>query len=607
MKKQNTGNPFQITSPEGLTASEMVLLFVDVFSDFEKIINPGNVFLVGPRGAGKSMMFRFLQPDCQILASKCKFSELPFIGILISIKNANLNLSELKRFENVHASNILNEHIMVMYFCSCIFNTLSNPEIISNDRFDSDEVTNFYNKSILQKIPEYIEGYDNFKLRGIKKATKIFQKIAQISNAFYLDAFNYSKNLAFDNKLVPYKRPIYDFINFLVPILRSLIDLKGFPKSPIYLLIDDAHFLSDTQTKILNTWVSTRTSRFVSLKISTEYNYKSYYTITGNIIETPHDYSEVDITTIYTGNRKSMYKKRIIDIVEKRLTLYGITNKDPYIFFPPNLDQENKIKEIADKYRKKFDEGRGKGYYPSDDAIRYSRPDYIKSLAGPKKSSSTYSYSGFDQLVHLSSGIVRFFLEAANFMYAEEFAKNKNIKIELIPANVQNEIIRKQAEKFFFISLENSGKGNEKEENKIPNEDIKKLANLINGLGGLFRQILLSESRSERRIFSIAFSDIPSDATLKILNLGIKLGYFHKSTIGRKDPISGGRTRLYVLTRSLAPLWNLDPTSFAGYLFVTNKLIEEAMTNPYAMLRRIGKTGFPEKYDIVQLELFEDD
>lgn len=86
--------------------------------------------------------------------------------------------------------------------------------------------------------------------------------------------------------------------------------------------------------------------------------------------------------------------------------------------------------------------------------------------------------------------------------------------------------------------------------------------------------------------------------------------YEQETTIGKKDSRSGGRTALYILNRRLAPIWTLDPTSFAGYLFVQNKLLEDAMVNPDSLLRRLRKT-----YDeadntengYIQLSLFSPD
>lgn len=171
---------------------------------------------------------------------------------------------------------------------------------------------------------------------------------------------------------------------------------------------------------------------------------------------------------------------------------------------------------------------------------------------------------------------------------------------------MQNEVVREDANQFLF-DLQRYSKGVDgNPENQVdtyPKEDIDKLSNLIQALGGLFKQILLSE-RSERRVFSIAISDVPSLEVERILNLGIQLGYFHSSTIGRKDGKSGGRTKLYILNRRLSPIWTLDPTAFAGYLFVQNALLESAMVEPFRLLRRLGK-DMPNE-EMYQLTLFDD-
>ncbi len=595
-------NPFQITTPEDLTADETVSLFVDVFTDFQKIIDPGHVFLIGPRGAGKSMMFRYLMPDSQCLAKKCTLEKLPFLGVYVPLKNTNFALAELRRLEHRHASDILNEHIMVTHFCVKIFDTLAKSELYQGNEVKQLDVSYFYNDTFLPILLQTTQNRVDYKIDDACSIVDIFAKMSRISESLYSDAFSYAKSLAFRTELLPYDGPLCDYLTFLYPILSSLSKLPGFPSGSIYLLIDDAHWLTETQARVLNSWVSTRTSRNVSLKISTQYNYKSYYTTTGATIDTPHDYSEIDIATIYTGNNKSKYRDRISDIVKKRLAAFGIKDVAPDDFFPEDKDQEDKIKLIESEYIAKFDRGEGKGHYRTDDAQRYARPDFIKGCAGSKKGSYQYSYAGFNQLVHLSSGIVRHFIHPAHLMYAEAKSQSKSDEIiKCIPPSIQTAIIREEANNFLFSDLEKIERAGHKD--APPKEDINKLSNLIQGLGGLFRQTLLSE-RSERRVFSIAFSDTPSDEVKRILDLGNQLGYFHKSTIGKKDSKSGGRTRLYVLNRRLAPIWTLDPTGFAGYLFIKNELIEEAMRQPSALLRRLSKNGIPEDAEIVQLELF---
>lgn len=592
-KKNN--NPFQITTPEDLDAETTVSLFVDVFTDFPQIMNPGHVFLIGPRGVGKSMMFRYLQADCQCLVEKCSFSQLPFIGIYIPIKNWSLVKTELRRFDDRHASELFNEHLMVSKILIEVFNSL----LLNSSAIESIDVSSliqYYKKTIFPLMD--CEPTSEFK-EGIE-AQDVLHAIMDNMSWAYLEASRYVKKMAFRKDFPIYDGPLYDYQDFMVPVLSQLTSVEGFPKGTIYLMIDDVHFLSEVQTRILNSWIATRTSGKISLKVSSQYNYKNYYTVTGATIDSPHDFTEIDMATVYTSNAgKSNYKKRIRNIIERRLQLFNISVM-PEEFFPPDKKQEEKIAAIAENYRKKYDAGEGKGNHRSDDAYRYARPDYIKSLAGTKKSSSKYSYSGFDQLVHLSSGIVRYFLEPAHIMYSKELAEGRS-EIKFIEPSTQSQVMRDEANSFLFNDLERYKK--EGDENAVPKEDLDKLSNLIQGLGGLFRQVLLSEN-SERRVFSIAISDELSDEVEKILNIGVNFGFFHQSTIGRKNKKSGGRTKLFIMNRRLAPIWNLDPTGFAGCLSIQNSLLLEGMTNPQRLLSRIERKNALKESEFAQLSLF---
>ena len=126
------------------------------------------------------------------------------------------------------------------------------------------------------------------------------------------------------------------------------------------------------------------------------------------------------------------------------------------------------------------------------------------------------------------------------------------------------------------------------------------LRNLIHALGGAFHEILISD-KSERRVFSVAFSDAPDRDVLMVLKLGVQYGYLHEASIGNKE--GTGRTRMFVLSRRLAPFFMLDPTGFAGYKFVTNAAIKEAILRPKAFIANISKGDLLE--DPPQLDLFD--
>lgn len=597
MKVMIKDNPFKITTPEDLTAEETVKLFVDVFTDFYQITDPGHVLMKGPRGTGKSMMLRYLEPDCQCLKMSCTISQLPFIAIYVPLKNTNFSLAELKRFDNKHASAVLNEHLMITHCLLKVFSDVKKG--LAGSDISLDKMISFYSDVVVPILELPAE-----EISAVKSVNDVFDIIIKQLNDVYRQIMNYVKKSAFSSGILPYPGSLYDYNDYLVPLLESLSNAISDTSATVYLLLDDAHFLSDVQTKVLNTWVSSRSSRKVSLKISTQYNYKSYYTINGATIDTPHDYTELDIATVYTeGNKtvKSTYYRRIYDIVKKRLVLYGI-EQDVETFFPVDVQQEQKIKKIELDYINKYDRGEGSGYNRTDDARRYARPDYIKSLGGTSKSSYTYSYAGFDQLVNISSGVVRYFLQQAHTMFAQQQSLLKEgDELSCITASVQNAVVREMANKALFNELESYTI--EGHEQAYPKEDIQKLSNLIQGLGALFRKNLLSDKK-ERRVFSVAISDVPTDEVERIFEIGLQLGYFHKSTIGRKNAGSIGRLRLYVLNRRLAPIWNLDPNGFAGYLFLKNQVLEDAIQDPMSTVKYFDKK-YSKMEETNQLTLFD--
>lgn len=572
-------NPFIVHTPEGMKAEDAIALFVDVFSDFPKILNVGHLFLHGPRGSGKSMIFRYLEPDCQCLAKQINTAELTFFSVLIPVKRTNFNRTELHLLAGQHASILINEHFMTLNIAEKFFDSFSNIILEDNSSVSTNAIVQFMKDdfySLLQNCGYADTLPDNFQ-RSAKDCVETMKGICKqlISNIL-----GYSGRLAFARgQSISYSGPICNYIDFLYPLMCKAKERSIIPKKPIYLLIDDADLLSLTQTQILNTWVSSRTSTEVSIKVSTQLRYKTYQTITGQNIETPHDFAEVNISTIYTASPKSKYKERMTEIVRRRLVKIAGLEMTPEVFFPEDKKQEAAIKKIAQEYVDKW-ATKGKGYRAGDDAYRYARPEYIKRLGGSRKSKHTYKYAGFDQLLHISSGIIRYFLDSAAFMFGEMQASRQNEAAECIPPDVQSKIIFAQAVEFLMNQFEKIKDDRSAEAPQI--SEIRKLENLINALGELFHKILVSD-RSERRVFSIAISDALDNDMRELLKLGTEFGYFHKSSIGNKE--GTGRTALYVLSRRLAPYFKLDPTSFAGYLFVTNDDLITATINPKKFIR----------------------
>lgn len=64
-------------------------------------------------------------------------------------------------------------------------------------------------------------------------------------------------------------------------------------------------------------------------------------------------------------------------------------------------------------------------------------------------------YAGFDQLVNISSGIVRYFLQQAYTMYAKQQAVlGNNKEVLYISDSIQNAVVREMANNALFDELE---------------------------------------------------------------------------------------------------------------------------------------------------------
>ncbi len=581
-------NPFDVQTPENLSTSDMADLFVKSDSDYLQVEKAGHTFISGPRGAGKSMYFRFLEPDCQCQQNELELSGLNFYAAYVPIKETDLNLPELFRLqESKHAAIVLNEHSLILHIVAKIFVSLRDRAPLPyTDQNAASEFQLFQNEILNNLLIR--SGFDCSHLTKETNITisQTLDFIIDIFDEIFGQLNSYARRITFEKEIIPYNGALFGFSDFLAPLVRGLMALSFMPKGPAFLLIDDADNLNESQAMILNSWVARRTTGYLCFKISTqEGEYKTYKSVGGQRIDAPHDYSEFNISDKYT-TRSDNYLKRITEIIQRRLSNFNY-DKTPYEFFPENKEQEKKILKIAKEIEAKW-EKEGKGYRPNDDAYRYARPNYIRSLSeGHRKSGSTYSYAGFSQLVHLSSGIVRHLLEMSSLMFAEASARLGNDKLETISHTIQNEKAlyysnRLLFEEFKKLELE------EGDENATL-DDPKKLRNLIDALGGMFRTILVTDS-AERRVFSIAFSNGPDDEVSRILRLGIKYGYFHRSSIGNKE--GTGRAELYIMTRVLAPSFKLDPTSFAGYKFVTNDKIKSALYKPKRLINEVRIKGF---------------
>ncbi len=436
---------------------------------------------------------------------------------------------------------------------------------------------------------------------GAEDAEKItscqsFQDLSRFCERETRRVRQYYLRLPTDKDADVYQGALAGLSDFLLLFIRTLVSDLSLLHVPICFMIDDADNLPEDLQRVLNSWISARVAKLACFKVTTQLAYKTFRTMDGRIIESPHDFSEINIGSVYTSN-KGNFAKRIEAIVAKRLTNAGIV-KTPSEFFPSDIKQKERRDAIWTDLQNGQTEPyialRGAGPSRTKDlAQRYAIPALIREVSATK-SSHTYSYAGLQSLTDLSSGVVRWFLQPASQMYAAVQSEMPEAKtdsaIEQIPVSIQDAEIAQWSKEFREkLDVDPGVSPGESSRASLQSmghskENYAMLGNLLDAIGTFCRERLLDSTASEQRVFSFALNDDPSERLAEILHLGVRLGYLQKADLASKNALGGRRPR-YILSRRLGPHYRLDVSGYAAHLSVTCGDLEVALRDPSSFVR----------------------
>lgn len=563
--------PFSIKTPETLTAHEVVDEFVD-HDALHKLIPPGHTLIQGPRGSGKSMLFRYMSPTSQCIARKVSTATLPFVAVLLPCKRANTKAYELDRLTPTARRMLIESLLVVMIAsrtCQELIELLALPDAVDDVLQAWVYAAHVHISTELTSAGYEVNAADTFEDNPEGRMLAAQRQLSRVE----LEIQDYVDRLAFDGEVIPFSKRLLSYQFFLYPFIEKLHKLRTTPKQSFYLLVDDADWFSAEQVKVLNTWISFRTNNVLSLKVASQMAYPTFVTLGSRRIESPHDFSSVNLSSIYT---QGAYKKWVKRVVERRIesTAPGITAEQ---FFPTAINQDLEIEKLAAEINSSEWAG-PRSQREGDDSYRYARPEFIRRL-GERKLTSKYLYCGFGTLVDLSNTTIRFFLEAAAEMYVLERARQSKDVVSFVSPSIQNQVVRQFADHLFHSNFDDIVKD-------LPHTSAdatliaraNNVRNLVDSMGNAFAASLKSPVRSERRLLAFVLQNEPDEELKAVLDLAVAFGYFKASTLGRKEGL--GRTRRYVINRRICPHFTLDPSGFSGYLWVSNDFLRTAIHEP---------------------------
>lgn len=596
-------NPFKVHQPEELTPEIIAANFVEMYTDFPRLKDPVNLFLHGARGTGKSMMLRSLEPSVQRLISiEGQSKPLPFYAVHVPIKKSIFANPELNRLVGWTASSVA-EHLLTIYCCLWLFRSLSeNRTDVSSEAQRA--VFNLFCE-IFTECGGHLEGAQSDADASFLSLKNICRGEINRTHQFYLRLQNSSDRTQYDGALT-------GLTSFLGPIIEELQETKVLVGLPLCVMIDDADNLPPIFQRVLNTWISMRMGRQICIKVSTQLGYTNLRTVDDRIIESPHDFSDVNVGTVYTSD-KDAFSKRMRAIVERRLENANI-QASPEEYFPRDEKQAARIEELRVRIVQGDTEGilslKGHGAKRArDNSARYAIPAFMRELSGGNmRQSHTYSYAGFRSMTDLSAGVVRWFLEPATEMYSQSKSLLGEDRVpDHVSVSVQDTVLRDWSKQFYDKLSSDPGEAlNDLTDVSMhalghTPENYQKLRNLLDGIGILCRHRALDMTASEQRVFSLVLADEPSRMLQDVLDIGTRLGFLQRSDYASKNMLGGRRPR-YILSRRLGPHYNLDVSGYASHLSVTSSVLEIALSNPDEFVRKRLKIGQEE--DSAQGQLF---
>ncbi|WP_438482526.1 ORC-CDC6 family AAA ATPase [Oleiharenicola lentus] len=479
-------NPFEFEAANKFTVEEMVDYFIPDETYTRFVESRKNVFLLGDRGTGKTMALRFYSlPVQHFLAGKGEkpvAQLLDFIGIYVPCRKPGLGKTEPELL-SPFLGRLTGEHLLVTAMIFSLAESLASvPDLLTPEE-DAD---------VRQTIPDILpwelpDGVPLFD--GLARTAKKEWILAQRElNKRVIDS-HYDNVVTFSTAFQP-----------LVEMLTNAV--ARLKKSHFSLMFDDAEELSDYQNETVNSWIAVRDTSRISFKVATSaVDQRPLTTTTGGGLLERHDFLRVDLEQDFQ-NSEASYGRLARKIVNRRLSQAGI-NTSADVFFPANPTFVTELAAASEKARADAESRGLEGRQVRDYVNKVDRALYFR---GRPATANRPPYSGFDLLVHVSTGVIRYLLEPCYEMYdrAVSAQDDKSLTLEVIPPAVQTVCLQEMSKRRW----EWIGDGFNASVKDCTRADATNIHQLLDQLAVLFKYRLLNHQSEPRAIsFSVSAPD----------------------------------------------------------------------------------------------------
>jgi len=575
-------NPFESVNADGLDYADIPYLFVSEYTDFQTINKHFDTLLEGQRGTGKTMVLRYIAFESQIYEwiekykkhSDAFFSNPQhFVGIYCRLEQGVFDKADLDAVDSDVRKDQLFEHRLVLYCLSKSLETLSSVFKYRTISGDGLRRLKGHLKTLLSEPG--IEACQDWNELMTFASDTIDARV--LEEDLHVASLSSSTPTTF----VPYLTLASQFKRFL-KLLQEILGIK----IPFFLLLDDFDVLRASQQMCVFRTASNRQHNLVCFKYGImSLGKKATLSGTNRRYREGDDYDRVPFDWTYKGSQGD-YSEVASLITKARLASKNWPRNDFAEFLAEWAYGEKLRMQVKQEMEKEWEQlpEEKRPETKENYWTKYGNARFFQIL---RKKKIRHRYAGYQDILDISSGIFRQYLEICKEIVSKALSQNWTSNTgRPISAEIQNDAIRRYSQNMMHELQQTAGSTD-----TLLSGDIritsKQMVTLVEGLSNLFYNRLHSKMR-EPEVFTFSIrDDLTANKHAKLLlDVAVRESILQE----REDPYppktSGGPPLpTYMMNRRLIPRRDLSPR-MQGRIEMVAQDIVLASTNPDAFNKK---------------------
>jgi Cdc6-like AAA superfamily ATPase len=571
-------NPFDDVITNSLSPHIIPKLFVDENNFLHRVSNKIDSIVEGQRGTGKTMLLRYLSIDVVAeshtdtlgLINHLNMQKIP-TGIYTRISDSIFNRSDTKQIKSSDREEAIFLHRLSIFLISHTVKALNyfNRSL----EFSKDQ-----NRKLSKVLSRTLAGMD---LDEDASWDEIQFETEQICDSKIEEIDEHLASLLPGGTPIPFNPRLTVNVSFmsLLRNIKNILDLNV----PFFLLLDDFDVLTARQQELIFSVAAVRNLELCCFKFGImSLGQKTSLAGQDRTYRSGDDFDHITLSWIDGGlsQTSSNYRKTVELIAAKRIEASNWSNKINYKTMLNSWTHGNNIRKNI-KRQAKEDYDSAVGSKPETFDSFWTKQGDMLFFRQLKKKKVEHRYAGVNDVVDLSSGIFRQFLEINSQIVSAALDSNwepsgkKSIGVE-----IQNSAIREYSNNMLRTFGE-SGSLFSRLDSSTEDLTSREFINFTKSIIWLFQSRLYGNT-NDGEVTAIS---IRGDLNENKLAKAILDVAFRESILQRKKNdysaknYSEGRLPTYYLNKRLAPIGNLG-LKMQGRIEIEASHIVDAALSP---------------------------